>query len=204
MGSTPLQDLLPYSNKSPAAINPLRQQIPYGCQCLRILLPYRNQSPTACIPIQLLLPYGSLQLCFPLPYGNQCPTASVLLFLDPLRNKSPINSISVYSNHIFYCPIRTIPYSSYSHTAFTTIQELIAISSTPLQKLILYSLRFSMGIITRFLCCLIAFNSLQELMLIYSTPLQELIPYSFHSPIPRSTSNSPTLQPTIQALLLQE
>ena len=138
--------------------------------------------------------------------------ASVLLFLDlqillaisstPLRNKSPINSVPIYSNYIFYCLIRTIPYSSYSYTAFTPLQELIAISSTPLQKLISYSLRFSMGVNTRFLHYLIAFNSLQELTLISSTPLQKLIPYSFRSPIPRPISNSPAPLPIIQVLLL--
>ena len=138
--------------------------------------------------------------------------ASVLLFLDlqillaisstPLRNKSPINSVPIYSNYIFYCLIRTIPYSSYSYTAFTPLQELIAISSTPLQKLISYRLRFSTGINTHFLYRLIAFNSLQELTLISSTPLQELMPYSFRSPIPRSISNLPILLPTIQILLL--
>ena len=69
----------------------------------------------------------------------------------------------------------------------------MAISSAPLRKLISYSLRFSAGIITRFLYRLIAFNSLRELTLISSTSLRELIPYSFRSPVPRSTSDLPTL-----------
>ena len=57
-------------------MNPLRQRIPCGCQCLRVPPPYRTQSPLACIPVWLLL-----------PYGNQSPAASVLLFPD---KRSPL------------------------------------------------------------------------------------------------------------------
>ena len=109
----------------------------------------------------------------------------------PLWNKSPINSVPVYSNYIFYCPV-----SSYFYTAFTPLQELIVISFTFLWKLISYNLQFFTGINTCLLYYLIAFNFLQELMLISSTSLRELIPYSFHSPIPRSISDLPALQLT--------
>ena len=105
-----------------------------------------------------------------------------------LQNKSLINSIPIYSNRIFYCPV-----SSYFCIAFTPLQKLMAISFTPLQKLIFYSLQFFTRINTRLLYYFIAFNSLWELILISFTPLQEPIPYSFHSPIFRSISNSPVL-----------
>ena len=157
-----------------------------GTNPLRLAFPYDLHSPAACIPIRLLLPYRNCQ--------------PRLL----LQNKSPINSVPVYSNRIFYCPVRTIPYSSYSRTAFTPLQELMAISSTPLRKLISYSLRFSAAINTRFLRRLTAFNSLRELTLISSTPLWELTPYSFRSPVPGSTSDSPTPLPTAWVLLPQE
>jgi len=122
----------------------------------------------------------------------------------PLWNKSPINSIPVYSNCIFYCFVKTILYSSYSCTAFTPLQELMAISSTPLWKLIFYSLQFSMRINTHFFHYLTAFNFLQELMLISSTPLQKSMLCSFYSSVFRSTSNLFTPQSTIWALLSQE
>ena len=105
-----------------------------------------------------------------------------------LWNKSPINSIPVYSNCIFYCPI-----SFYFCMAFTPLQELIAISFTFLQKLISYSLQFFAGINTRLLYYLTAFNFLWELIFISFTFLRELILYSFYSPVFGSISDSPTL-----------
>ena len=142
----------------------------------------------ACIFIWLLLSYRNCQLLLPLFYGN----------------KSPINSVPVYSNYIFYCPVKTIPYSFYSYVAFNFLQELIAISSTPLQKLISYSFQFFVGINTYILHPFIAFSSLQELMLMSFTSLWELIPCSFYSPVFKFMGDSPMLQPTVQALLLQE
>ena len=123
----------------------------------------------ACILIQLLLPYRNCQLLLLLPYGN----------------KSPINSVPIYSNYIFYCPIRTVPYSFYSYTAFTPLQKLVAITSTPLQKLISYSFQFSTEINTGVLYPFIAFSSLRELIPTSFTPLQELLPYSSRSPVPK-------------------
>ena len=105
-----------------------------------------------------------------------------------LQNKSPINSVPVYSNCIFYCPV-----SSYFCMAFTPLQEFMAISFTFLRKLIFYSLRFSAGINTHLFYYLIAFNSLWELIFISFIFLWELIPYNFHSPVFKFTSNSPAL-----------
>ena len=134
--------------------------MPTYSTALQELIPYSLHSHIAFTPLQKLL--ASLLL----PYGN----------------KSPINSIPIYSNHIFYYPVRTVPYSFYSRTAF---QKLVAITSTPLQKLISYSFQPSTGIVTAILRPFIAFSSLQEPIPTSSTPLREPIPYGSRSPVPK-------------------
>jgi len=59
----------------------------------------------------------------------------------------------------------------------------MAITSTPLWKLISYNFQFFIGTNTSVLYPFIAFSSLWELIPISSTPLREPIPYGSRSPV---------------------
>jgi len=140
---------------------------------------YSNKSPAGANAHVFHRPMGTNPLLPIIPYGIRYPTGSDTL-------------------------LQQIPYGIHSPTGSTPLRQQIPCTNGSPAGANAHVFHRPMGTNPLRLAFPYGFCSLREPTATFSSPVREPMPCGFRSPVPRSTSNSPTPQPTAWALLSQE